>query len=55
MKSACRAHGKAAGGHQVKPDADALKQRIDDGFRFLAYGTDIGAMRDALAGFRTPQ
>jgi len=54
VKSACDAHGKAAGGHQVQPDAGALQQRIDDGFRFLAYGTDIGAMRDSLAGFRTP-
>ena len=55
VKSACRDHGKAPGGHQVAPDPAALRRHIDDGFRFVAYGTDLGAMRDALAGFRTPE
>lgn len=53
VKAACRARGKAAGGHQVAPDPDELRRRMDDGFRFLAFGTDVLAMRHALAGFRT--
>jgi 2-dehydro-3-deoxyglucarate aldolase len=52
IQDACTRHGKAAGGHQVAPDAAELAQRIEDGFRLLAYGTDMIAMRHALAGFR---
>ena len=52
VKAACDKHGKAAGGHQVAPDAAALRQKIAEGFRFLAFGTDMIAMRQALAGFR---
>lgn len=52
VKAACDKHGKAAGGHQVAPDPAALQQKIAEGFRFLAFGTDIIAMRQALAGFR---
>jgi 2-keto-3-deoxy-L-rhamnonate aldolase RhmA len=52
VKSACAHHGKAAGGHQVAPDRSELHRRVAEGFRFLAYGTDILAMRHALADFR---
>lgn len=52
VTAACAAHGKAAGGHQVATDPDGLRQRIAEGFRLLAYGTDIIAMRDALARWR---
>lgn len=51
LKAACRRHGKAPGGHQVAPDLAALKRMIDDGFRFVAYGTDLIALRHALKGF----
>jgi len=48
---ACRSHGKAAGGHQVMPDPELLGGLIRDGFRLIAFATDIIAMRHALARF----
>ena len=50
VASACRANEKALGIHQVEPDADKLRDRFDYGFNFVAYGTDILAVREALAG-----
>ena len=50
VRSACRSSGKALGIHQVEPDADKLRDRFHDGFSFVAYGTDILALRAALAG-----
>ncbi|HEC91214.1 MAG TPA: 2,4-dihydroxyhept-2-ene-1,7-dioic acid aldolase [Alphaproteobacteria bacterium] len=52
LKAACKEHGKALGGHQVEPDKAKLESLIDDGFRFIAYGTDIIAMRHAFAGLK---
>ncbi len=52
LKTACEAHGKAPGGHQVKPDPAALQRLIDEGFRFIAFGTDIAAMRHALSHYK---
>ncbi len=52
VKAACADCGKAAGGHQVATDSAELQKRVEEGFRFLAYGTDILAMRHTLAGFR---
>lgn len=52
LKAACAQHGKAAGGHQVEPDPQALGRMIGDGFRFVAYGTDLIALRRALSGFK---
>jgi 2-keto-3-deoxy-L-rhamnonate aldolase RhmA len=52
VKAAAAKHKKAAGGHQVAPDPNELKARMAEGFRFLAYGTDIIAMRHALAGIK---
>jgi 2-keto-3-deoxy-L-rhamnonate aldolase RhmA len=52
VKAACRLHGKAAGGHQVAPDPNELGKRVEEGFRLVAYGTDVLAMRQALSGFR---
>ena len=48
VRKTCATHGKAAGIHQVEPDPDALRARIDEGFGFIAYGTDMIAMRAAL-------
>ena len=48
VRKTCEAQGKAAGIHQVEPDAAALQTRIDEGFTFIAYGTDMIAMRSAL-------
>ena len=52
VKSTCAKHSKAAGGHQVAPDPAELQARIAEGFRFVAYGTDVLAMRHALAGIK---
>lgn len=48
VKSACRKHDKAGGFHQVEPDAAALRARLDEGFRFVAFGTDLIAVRYAF-------
>ncbi|OFX08842.1 MAG: hypothetical protein A2516_08815 [Alphaproteobacteria bacterium RIFOXYD12_FULL_60_8] len=48
VRQACAAHGKALGIHQVKPVAKELKARVAEGYRFIAYSTDIIAMRAAL-------
>jgi 2-keto-3-deoxy-L-rhamnonate aldolase RhmA len=50
LKQSCDKHGKAAGGHQVPPDPDALAALIADGFQLIAYSTDVIAMRHTLAG-----
>ncbi len=52
VKAACQEHGKAYGGHQVDPDPAALKRMIEDGFRFIAYSTDIIAMRSVFAAIQ---
>ena len=52
MKDACKAAGKAAGGHQVAPVPAELNARIEEGFRLLAYGTDVLALRHALSAIR---
>jgi 2-dehydro-3-deoxyglucarate aldolase len=48
VKTAARENGKAVGGHQVATDPDALTQMIEEGFSFIAYGTDMIALRAAL-------
>ena len=50
FRDACRQSGKPMGIHQVDPDPDALRTRLDEGYRFVAYGTDTIAARKALAG-----
>ncbi len=47
-RAAAAAGGKPFGIHQVKPDLVELKQRVAEGYRFIAYGTDVIAMRAAL-------
>ena len=51
-REACSATGKAMGIHQVDPDMDALNGRLQEGYRFIAYGTDTVATRKALGGLR---
>ncbi|MBW2053760.1 MAG: 2,4-dihydroxyhept-2-ene-1,7-dioic acid aldolase [Deltaproteobacteria bacterium] len=41
IKSVGAASGKACGIHIIEPDADVLKQRIGEGYRFVAYSVDI--------------
>ena len=50
VNTACAAHGKAFGCHQVPPDMAALQSKIDEGFRFIAFASDLVAMRHAFSG-----
>lgn len=52
VRQACEKNNVAPGYHQVICDADELQARIDEGFKFIAYGTDILSMRQALSGVR---
>ncbi len=52
IKAACAEHGKAFGGHQVAPDMAQLRARIAEGYRFLAFGTDVLALRHAFASLK---
>lgn len=53
VQAACRRHKKIAGIHQVIPDPIALRARVDEGYGFIAYCTDLLAARHALAGFKS--
>ena len=44
---ACERHGKAAGLHLVKPDADSIAKTIADGFTFIALGVDMIFLQQA--------
>ncbi len=44
---------KLVGFHQVEPNLEALKLRIQEGYDFVAYGTDIVALRHALTGVKS--
>lgn len=48
VKAAAAGGGKALGIHQVPPDPAQLRARLDEGYRFIAYATDVTAMRAAL-------
>ncbi len=48
VRAACQSNSKALGIHQVEPDAAQLRAKIDEGFHFIAYCTDLIAMRTAL-------
>lgn len=50
VREACRDTETIAGFHQVGTDSEALQDRIDEGYRFLAFGTDVLAMKGAYAG-----
>lgn len=52
VREACEGNNVAPGYHQVICDENELQARIDEGFKFLAYGTDILSMRQALSGVR---
>lgn len=40
VSAACEKHGKSAGLHIVRPDEKLIKKAVDDGFTFIALGTD---------------
>jgi 2-dehydro-3-deoxyglucarate aldolase len=50
VKSACSDSGKVIGIHQVETNLTTLRSRLSEGFGFIAYGTDILALRHALKG-----
>jgi len=52
IKVAANRNGIPLGIHQVKPDGGELKSRLTEGYSFIAFSTDILAMRHALAGFK---
>ncbi len=43
---------KMIGYHQVEPNLDSLKKRVEEGYDFIAYGTDIVALRCSLQGIK---
>ena len=47
IREACRRAKKPAGTHVVDPNPALLRQRIDEGFRFIAYGVDTVFLRSA--------
>jgi 2-dehydro-3-deoxyglucarate aldolase len=40
IRSLCRQHNIPCGVHVVMPDVEALKQRVNEGYRFIAYSID---------------
>lgn len=52
VQKACKENSKACGIHQVAPDLDALRAQRDAGFSFIAFGTDMIAMRYALSAVK---
>lgn len=47
-----RKNNKLVGFHQVEPSKNKLQQRIQEGYDFIVYGTDIVALRYALQGIK---
>jgi len=52
VTQAARNHKKMVGYHQVGPNLEELKKRIEEGYDFIAYGTDIVALRHSLKGIK---
>jgi 2-dehydro-3-deoxyglucarate aldolase len=56
MVSQARTAGVAAGMHVVHPPADQVRDRVREGFRFIAYAGDmllfVPAIREAAAGLK---
>lgn len=53
VRAATLAADIALAGHQVKPDPASLQEMIDDGFKFIAYGTDVIGMRSTFTFLQT--
>ena len=43
---------KGLGIHVVQPDLNELKKRMDEGFTFIAYGTDVILLKASLVGLK---
>lgn len=46
--AAGRSAGKSLGIHVVTPEAASIRRRVDEGYRFIAVGTDIICLREGL-------
>jgi 2-dehydro-3-deoxyglucarate aldolase len=46
-RDACRAHGKAAGLHIIRPTEDAIRRAVEQGYTLLALGLDNVFMEQA--------
>lgn len=59
VRAAARRTGKPGGLHVIEPDPGALRRRLKEGFRFIAYSLDTrvydAAMKTALKGLRKPR
>lgn len=49
IRTLCIQHHIPCGVHVVMPDADALKQRISEGYRFIAYSIDAVFLNQTVA------
>jgi 2-keto-3-deoxy-L-rhamnonate aldolase RhmA len=52
VTQSARNHKKMVGYHQVEPNLVELQKRIEEGYDFIAYGTDIVALRHSLKGIK---
>jgi len=48
VKTACRKNNKQVGTHIGFPSCDELQRSLDDGYRLIAYSTDLIALRQIL-------
>lgn len=48
FKETCKENGKWAGIHVVDPEVQDLRMKVEEGFNFLAYGTDLICLRHSL-------
>lgn len=49
IRDAAARHGKPPGLHIVEPDPAALRARVDEGYRFIAFGVDFRMIHYAAA------
>ena len=49
IEAAAKKYGKPAGIHIVEPDEAMLKKRIDEGYKFIAYGVDFRVLESTYS------
>ena len=55
VKAACLNNHKSPGFHQVAPEMELLNARLEEGYRLVAFGTDMFAMRHSFQDVRAVQ
>ncbi len=50
IHAACNESGKFSGIHQVVPEISALRTKLAEGYKFVAFGTDMIAMQHTFDG-----